>query len=161
MKRPGRGSAAALIRTFVPALALACATVATHAQTAEPVRPLMLPKPRAEGELMRARDLVKPQTVRAECPLWGDSRGLFAAPGGNDWTLDIGPGYFNHAQVVNPASLGAGTTLRCHYRRHMQSMANARTGVTDEIIYVQQRNLGAGTDAARCKVTERVVECQP
>jgi hypothetical protein len=143
------------------AAALALVGVSAHAQTSEPPRPLILPKPRAEGELTRARDLAKPQPTRAECPLWGDSRGLFAAPGGNGWSLDIGPGYFHRAEVVNPASLGAGALLRCHYRRNMQSIANARTGVTDEVIYVQQRNLGAGTDAARCKVTERLVECQP
>lgn len=131
------------------------------AQTTEPARPLMLPKPRLESDVMRARDLAKPAVVRAECPLWGDTRGLFTAPGGNGWSIEIGQGYFNHAEVVNPASLGAGTVLRCHYRRNVQSLASARTGVRDEIIFVQLRNLGPGTEAARCKVSERVVECQP
>jgi hypothetical protein len=143
------------------ALGLATAAGAGLAQTAEPPRPLMLPKPRSEGDLMRARDYVAaPSVVRAECPLWGDTRALIAAPGGNGWSLDIGPGYFDHAEVVNPASLGAGTLLRCHYRRNAKSMANAHTGVRDEIIFVQLRNLGPGTDAGRCRVTERVVECQ-
>jgi hypothetical protein len=150
-----------LARALTPALLLACVSATAQAQTIEPVRPLLLQKPRAEGELMRARDLVKGQPARTECPLWGDSRGLFAAPSGGGWSLDLGPGYFHRAEVVNPPSLGAGTLLRCHYRRNMQSIANARTGVSDEVVYVQQRNLGPGTDAARCKVTERVVECQP
>ena len=132
-----------------------------HAQGLEPGSAPMLMLPCGKAFDVRPHGRDAPPTVRAECPMWGDSRGLFAAPSGNGWSLEIGQGYFDHAQVVNPASLGAGALLRCHYRRNMQSMADARTGSRDEIVYVQLRNLGAGTDAARCRLSGRVVECRP
>jgi hypothetical protein len=46
----------------------------------------------------------------------------------------------------------------------MQSIADARTGragMRDEIVCVQLRNLGAGTDTARLRVSGRVAECHP